>query len=44
VWLVTMCPRVAPELPQPLHQSEEWRAAVASLAAARQAPELDLHG
>jgi beta-N-acetylhexosaminidase len=42
--LVTMRPRVAPELPQPLHQSEEWRAAVASLAAARQAPELDLHG
>lgn len=42
--LVTMRPRVLPKLPQPLQQSEEWRSAVASLAAARQAPELDLHG
>lgn len=42
--LVTMRPRVSPVLPQPLHESGDWRGAVAALADALQAPELDLHG
>jgi len=42
--LVTMRPRAVAAPPPRLHQSNEWRVAVAALTAAQQAPELDLHG